>query len=117
MLYQYFQPHHNPRLRLIPVRMQEIGELEQAAKELRRAVQRAQLRTEYAPVGDITREAFVPALEYLDQAIISLSSLVELHPGDNDSTLKNLVEERKESPGWESWVELVTQRFSLLDNK
>ena len=117
MLFQYFQPHHNPRLRLVPVRMQEIGELEQAAKELRRAVQRAQLRTEYAPVGDITREAFVPALEYLDQVLMSLSTLIELHPGDSETTLKNLVEERKDAPGWESWVELVSQRFSLLDYK
>ena len=117
MLYQYFQPHHNPRLRLIPIRMQELGELEQAAKELRRAIQRAQLRTEYAPVGEITRGSYVPALEYLDQAIESLSTLIELHPGDDEITLKNLIDERKESPGWESWVELVTQRFMLLDNK
>ena len=114
MLYQYFQPHYNPRLRLVPVRMQELGELEQAAKELRRAVQRAQLRTEFAPTGDITREAYVPALEHLDQAIASLGTLVELHPGDDDVTLKNLLEERKDTPGWESWVELVTQRFMFF---
>jgi hypothetical protein len=44
-IYRYFHPHHNPRLRTTPIRLQELNELEEAARELRRAIERAGLRS------------------------------------------------------------------------
>ena len=57
-LYRYFHPHHNPRLTHTPVRLQEIGELEQAATELKKAIKRAAVRTSHKPVGGIQEEHF-----------------------------------------------------------
>ncbi len=56
-LYRYFHPHHNPRLLLVPLRLQELGELEQAAAELKKAVRRAAIRSENAAKQAATEDA------------------------------------------------------------
>ncbi|MCC6932456.1 MAG: hypothetical protein IT292_04285 [Deltaproteobacteria bacterium] len=111
MLYEYFQPHFIPRLRYVPLRLQEIGELEQAAKELRKAVKRAAVRSEASVAGKIKKQDFEELLQALDFTCNKLGDLFQLHPGDSDETLNRLVEERHKLSGWELWVRLVSQRL------
>lgn len=113
-LYRYFHPHHNPRLRNVPLRVLELNELEQAATELRNAVHRAAVRTSNSPVGAIRDEHFNELLIALDFVIESLGTLASAHPGDDDATLRQLLEERKNAPGWENWAALLRQRLELL---
>ncbi len=110
-LYRYFHPHHNPRLRQVSLRLQELGELEQAAVELRSAVRRAEIRSELAPVGRIQKDHFSEILVALDYIVESLSTLGKAHPGDDLSTLNSLLLERKDAPGWENWARLLRQRL------
>jgi hypothetical protein len=110
-LFKFFHPHHNPRLRTVPLRLQELAELEQAAGELRRAVRRAKLRCECAPLGGILPEHFSEILNGLDYVVESLSTLTAAHPGDDVATIFQMVEERRKIPGWETWTEIVTEKL------
>jgi hypothetical protein len=110
-LYRYFHPHHNPRLRNVPIRLQELGEIEQAAIELRNAVRRAEIRSEHAPAGNITNEPFGEVLVALDYLVDSLALINKAHPGDKIETLKEMLRERKDAPGWENWARLLQQRL------
>lgn len=113
-LYRYFHPHYNPRLRTTPLRLQEIGELEQAASELQRALERAELRTGNSNVGGIRREHFSEVLEAANYIVNSLSTLTKAHPGDSNETMLQLLHEREDAPGWENWSRLLKQRLKLL---
>lgn len=110
-LYRYFHPHHNPRLRHVPLRMQEVAELEQAANELKKAVERAKVRAESAEIGGIKGEHFSEILVALDYAVESLGILSRAHPGDEMNVMYQLLEERKDAPGWENWARLLKQRM------
>jgi hypothetical protein len=110
-LYRYFHPHHHPRLRKVSLRHQEIEELLQAAVELRRALGRARTRNEQVAVEGIEGEHFDQIFVAVDYVIDSLSQLSHAHPGDTLRTTLDLVEERKEIPGWEIWAELVKNRL------
>jgi hypothetical protein len=121
-LFRYFHPHHNPRLRKVPLRLQELGELELAARELERALQRAQIRYHSSAIHLVGGEEEIE----LDEALISisavvkaLSALVAAHPGDTAKTMEKMIEERKNIPGWESWSRIVKERLeqSLLERK
>jgi hypothetical protein len=114
-LYRYFHPHHNPRLHKTPVRLQELGELEQAAIELRKAVERAEIRTRHMPVGAIREDSFSQLLIALDYVVESLSELTRAHPGDEYDTMIQLLQERKEAPGWENWAKLLHQRLKMIN--
>ncbi len=112
-LYRYFHPHHNPRLHKIPVRMQELAELEQAAIELGRAVNRAEIRFRHTQGESAAKESFADMKAALDFVAHALAALTESHPGDDKNTLRALLDERKEAPGWEDWAKLVQQRLEL----
>lgn len=111
-LYRYFHPHHNPRLRIVPLRMQELGELEQAATELERALERAALRADNVPVGPISSEHFEQVLIAARYLVDSLKTLTRAHPGDTPEAMTKLLDERAEAPGWETWARLVRQRLN-----
>lgn len=113
-LYRYFHPHHNPRLRNVPLRLQELGELEQAAIELKRALERAELRAEITGIGGIKKEHFSDVLVAIDYIAESLSTLTRAHPGDSLETMNQLLKEREEAPGWENWVRLLRQRLRTV---
>ena len=113
-LYRYFHPHYNPRLRKVSVRLVELGELEQGAVELRKAIERMQVRTENAPVGEIRAEHFSELLVALDYVVETLSTLMKAHPGDDLVALFQLLDERKGAPGWENWVRLLRQRLEII---
>lgn len=110
-LYRFFHPHHNPRLRNTPLRLQELGELEQAARELGRALHRAEVRTDVAPVGKMNKEHLAEIRVALDYVVESLSILVHAHPGDDVEMVMHMAEERQDSPGWETWSKVVRQRL------
>jgi len=112
-LYRYFHPHHNPRLRSTPLRLQEIGELEQAAQELKKALKRAEIRSADAPSGPIKNEHFSQILVALEYVVESLETLSEAHQGDNETTMNDLLSERESAPGWENWCRLLKQRLEL----
>ncbi len=113
-LYRYFHPQHNPRLKKVPLRLIELGELEQASIELKNALTRAQLRTEHAPVGPINSEHFDDQIVAMNFVIESLETLGKAHPGDDSQTLLAMLQERAKAPGWENWTNLLRQRLELL---
>jgi hypothetical protein len=110
-LFRYFHPHHNPRLRKVALRLQEVGELELAAKELARALKRAQIRVESSP-STITVEQVGQVLAAVDAASEMLTSLIELHPGDTEQDMERMIEERQHISGWENWTTIVRERLS-----
>lgn len=114
-IFRYFHPHHNPRLRNVGIRLQELSELEQAARELKRAIERAKLRSERAPAGKITHDLFDGIVAAMDYSVESLATLVSAHPGDDISTVLSIANERKDSPGWDNWAELVQQRLREVE--
>lgn len=115
-LYRYFHPHHNPTLRATALRLQEIAELNQAAVELRKALRRAQIRTANSPIGEIKEEHFQDMLTAIDYIVEALSTLSEAHPGDDLGTMKHLLKERSDAPGWENWARLLQQRLRVVEN-
>lgn len=112
-IHRYFHPHHNPRLIHTPLRLQELSELEQAAIELKKAIVRSQIRTAQAPVGPIREEHFSDIIVALDYAIESLDTLTKAHPGDDPDLLAQMIEERRNSPGWETWSQLLRERLDI----
>lgn len=114
-LFRYFHPHHNPRLRNVPLRLQELGEMEQASKELRKALKRAEIRTESNPISQIRSEHFSELVEAIDYVVETLEKLSSVHPGDNQKTLEDLLKERESSPGWENWSRLLSQRLNEIN--
>ncbi len=119
-LIRYFHPHHNPRLRSRELRMQEVSELEQAALELRKALRRAEIRSESAAEKNDTetplrKEHFNQLLVAMDYIVESLGTLSQAHPGDETPALYQLLEERKDAPGWENWSRLLKERLELAN--
>lgn len=112
-LYRYFHPHHNPRLLATPVRLQEFAELEQAAIELKRALERAELRTAQHPVGGINAGHVNGLIVAMNYVVESLSTLTHAHPGDSQETMREILREREDAPGWENWSRLLRQRLEL----
>ena len=113
-LYRYFHPHFNPRLRNVSVRLQELLELQQAAIELRKAVERAGLRTETSGEGVLRSEYFTEVVAALSFASDALSEIIKIQPEDEVQTMIKMLEERKDAPGWESWSRLFAERVKLL---
>ena len=112
-LYRYFHPHHNPRLKHAALRLQELGELEQAAVELKLALERAELRTSLAPIGGIKCEHFSDLLVGMKYVVDSLHTLTTAHPGDAAETMHQLLKERENAPGWENWSRLLKERILM----
>lgn len=110
-LYRYFHPHHNPRLRNVAPRLQELNELEQAAIELRKAVQRTEIRAAHTDDDGRQRSALGELAPLLECIIGALHGLAEAHPGDPREVISQLFEERKDLPGWENWARLLKQQL------
>lgn len=110
-LYRYFHPHHNPRLNKVPLRLQELAELEQAAAELKKAIERAEIRAANTNSQIIRSEHFTEIAAALDYVVSALSMLSEAHPGDDLDTLAQMLHERKDTPGWETWSKLLSQKL------
>ncbi|MCI5065515.1 hypothetical protein MRY87_07315 [bacterium] len=110
-IYRYFHPHHNPRLFRTPLRRQEVGELHQASSELRKAIERARLRTERSSSESLSPQLFDDALNAVRVLESSLKSLRDLHEGDSTSAVQSLVEEREGLKGWESWARIVAEQL------
>ncbi len=61
-LYRYFHPHYSPRLKNTPIRLLELAELELAAIELKKAIERAAIRVANHPIGGIQADHFTQLL-------------------------------------------------------
>jgi len=110
-IYRYFHPHHNPRLGNTPIRYTELNELQQAAAELRKAIERAQQRISRQPVPPILPEHcsdIVKAARFIES---SLQTLCEVHSGDSNEELEDIAAERSSSAGWEAWTQNVQTIF------
>ena len=110
-IYRFFHPHHNPRLHNTALRQQEISELEQAASELRKALDRARLRTERKSAAPIMPEHFNDIIKAMRFVEASLQTLCDAHPGDGHDAMRELIRERSEFTGWESWVSLLREQL------
>jgi len=115
-LYRFFHPHHNPRLRQKSLRLQEISELELAAKELLRALNRASLRMSSSQT-EISTQLLDSAADSVELAHEFLKNLVEIYPEDTIIDLRTLLEERKSSAGWEAWTNLLTERLKSYSDQ
>ncbi len=111
-IYRYFHPHHNPRLFSTPLRQQELSELEQASSELRKALERARLRTERGTPSRILPSHFDDLLKAVKFIESSLQTLCDAHEGDTLEILKELVAERRGLGGWETWARIVTEQLA-----
>ncbi len=116
-LYQYFSPHFNPRLLKTAPRLQELDELKQAAIELKKAIKRADLRVKQS--GDISTNTldFSELKLTMEHATALLTSLSNSHPGDKKETIEKIIKERVNSPGWENWVRLASERLEFLNER
>ena len=110
-IYRFFQPHHNPRLLTTAVRQLELSELEQAASELRKAIERAQQRAKRRPVPPIMSEHFTDVLKAMRFVEQSLETLCDAHPGDAPNILLELIQERHELASWETWTSLLEEQL------
>ena len=106
-IYRFFHPHHNPRLHRSALRQQEISELEHAAAELTKALERAQKRAELAPSPPIMPQHFEDIIKATKFAKRSLQTLCGAHEGDSPEQFAKLMRERAGCAGWESWARLV----------
>jgi len=111
-IYRFFHPHHNPRLHSTPVRQQELSELEQAASELRKALERAQQRTVRKAAAPILPSHFVDIIKAMRFVESSLETLCDAHPGDSRSHLLDMINERSAFSGWEAWTTLLSEQVS-----
>ncbi len=116
-IYRFFHPHHNPRLHSTPLRQQELSELEQAASELRKALERARSRCERRPIAPIMPQHFTDLLKAIRFVEVSLQTLCNSHPGDDLSMLSELVRERSQMKGWEAWTRLLEEQVSIDTSK
>ena len=115
-IYRFFHPHHNPRLHNSKLRQQELSELEQAASELRKALERAKQRMVRRPVSRILPEHFTDIMKAIRFVELSLQTLCDAHPGDSEADMLELIRERSEFTGWESWTALVTEQTKYLND-
>lgn len=113
-IYRFFHPHHNPRLVNTALRQQEMSELEQAASELRKALVRAQQRTQRRTIAPIMPQHFDDILKAMSFVERSLQTLCDAHPGDAPEDLVVLLGERADCAGWESWSALVREQLSTM---
>ncbi len=112
-IYRFFHPHHDPRLHRTAVRQLELGELEQAAAELRKTLERAQKRTAGHPTPPILTQHYddiIKAARFLER---SLKTLYDAHPGDSREDMQDLINERSDFAGWRSWAALLQEQLSV----
>ena len=111
-IYRFFHPHHNPRLHSTPVRQQELSELEQAASELLKALERASQRSARKTVPPILPQHFTDVIKAMRFVVSSLQTLCDAHPGDSLAVLRDIAQERSEFSGWENWTALVREQLA-----
>ncbi len=111
-IYRFFHPHHDPRLYSTPLRQQELSELEQAASELLKAIDRAKKRMKRKTKPPIMPEHFTDLEKAMRFVQASLQTLCDAHPGDAIEDLEDLVHERSGFVGWDGWSSLVHEQIA-----
>lgn len=113
-LYRFFHPHYNPRLRNVPVRLQELNEISLAIKEISRVLHRTSRRLGHNIDAlnhmESTKEAIELAHNLIESAILTYEE-------DTQEDLEEMLKERRSAPGWEAWCRLVESRLNYLKNQ
>ncbi|HMO18969.1 MAG TPA: hypothetical protein PKA63_12970 [Oligoflexia bacterium] len=121
-LYRFFHPHHNARLRKKPLRVQEVCELQLAARELLRALEAAALRIK--SINRNTAEEYLKkdssilidsSLNALELTVELLQHLIESLPEDSEKDMLELLKERENAPGWDAWRALLNERLTIFE--
>ena len=115
-IYRFFHPHHNPRLHSTPLRQQELRELEQAASEIRKALERAMQRCTRKPTAPIMPEHFTDIIKAMRFVENSLQTICDAHHGDAPAVLKELINERSQFSGWEAWTTLLHEQLITVSD-
>lgn len=115
-IYRFFHPHHNPRLINTSVRQQELSELEQAAAELRKALERMQQRITRRPVTPIMSEHFTDLIKAMNFVEKSMQTLSDAHKGDSIEDFRDLINERSECSGWENWSNILREQLESTNS-
>lgn len=113
-LYRFFYPHHNPRLRTVKLRLQELTEISLAIKEIGRVLNRSKRR-----IG--ADESYLENMEDTINAIDLAHSIIETtirnYPEDTPEDLECMLKERIGAPGWEAWCKLVDSRLDYIKSE
>ncbi len=110
-IYRFFHPHFNPRLLNIPIRQQELNDLEQAACEFKKASQRLIQRFKRHPLKELKLRRLKKLMRLAENLESELKLLQNEHPGDTPSTLKEMVLERFNCTGWLAWANHVEELY------
>ncbi len=114
-LYRFFYPHHNPRLRVVKLRLQELTEISLAIKEVGRVLNRSKKRLgQDTPETLDEMEDTIGAIE-LAHSIIE--SMILNYPEDSPEDLESMLKERRNAPGWEAWCKLVESRLDYIKSE
>jgi hypothetical protein len=116
-IYKFFNVFHNPRLHSTPPRQQELSELELVSSEIRKALERLQVRSKRKTIGPILPDHFSDMLKAAKFIEASLGTLCDAHPGDSKATIEDLVSERQTMKGWESWTSLLSEQLKTLEQE
>jgi hypothetical protein len=116
-IYRFFHPHHNPKLHNTAIRQQELGELEHAASELRKAIERAQQRSKRKASPPILPEHYNDIIKAAHFVEVSLRTLYNAHPGDQTEDLVQMIEERSSMFGWKNWAGLLKEQLGFYENE
>ena len=98
------------------MRVQEICELELAARELQRAIKRASIRIKNTD-SNLPSQLMDSAYDATELTADFLHSLSEICKEDSDNDLKDLLIERSTAPGWEAWCRLLSERLISLKDQ
>lgn len=115
-IYSFFYSHHNPKIKNKPVRQQEVLELYQVVLELKKALKTAEHRTEACGKPPYLSQHFAEIVAQLEPIAQNLNNLAEAHPGDSESDVKELIQERSDLPSWKNWSQLI-EDFNHLNQK
>lgn len=113
-IYRFFHPHHNPRLRNVKLRLQELTEISLAVKEIERVLQRTKRRLSHNPESVTLAEDTINAINL---AYELLETNIRLYPEDSPEDLEIMLGERRDAPGWEAWCKLVESRLNYIKSE
>lgn len=110
-LYRFFHPHHNPRLRSVKIRLQELTEISLAIKEISRVLMRSKRR-----LGEdgLFSDNMDDTINAIDLAHSIIETTIRNYPEDSPEDLENMLVERTGAPGWEAWCKLVESRLDYI---
>ena len=113
-IYRFFHPHHNPRLRSIKLRLQELTEISLAVKEIDRVLKRTKRRLLH---NETSLNLIEDTINAINLAYELLETNIRNYPEDTPEDLEQMLKERLQAPGWEAWCKLVESRLAYITSE